>query len=343
MSTRDADVAVIGAGPVGLFAVAALGQVGLSSVVIDALAQAGGQCTALYPEKPIFDIPSRPEISAARLIDDLLLQAAGYAPQYLLGKRVDTVQQRDERFVLGLSHGQSVTAGAVLVAAGAGAFGPNRPPLPGIEAFEGSSVFYAVQSPERFRGKTVVIAGGGDSAADWAVLLAEVAASVTLVHRRAVFRAAPATLAALDRLAGAGRVTLAAPRALKGLIGSAGQISAVILSDDQGGEHAIEADALLCFFGLAKDMSAISGWDLGADRNGIPVEPVGMKTRRAGVFAAGDIAHYPGKLKLILTGFAEAASAAHAARSYLYPERSFHFQYSTSLGKPGPQLTQKEA
>ncbi|HEY9214892.1 MAG TPA: NAD(P)/FAD-dependent oxidoreductase, partial [Ancylobacter sp.] len=200
MSAISSDVAIIGAGPVGIFAVFALGQLGLSSIVVDALHEAGGQCAALYPEKPIYDIPSRPSVSGAGLIDDLLRQSEPYAPAYRLGRRVETLRERDGRYELGLSDGTQIEAGAVLVAAGAGAFGPNRPPLDGIEAYEGHSVFYSVRTAERFRGKRVVIAGGGDSAADWAVFLADIAASVTLVHRRPVFRAAPGTVAALERL-----------------------------------------------------------------------------------------------------------------------------------------------
>jgi len=342
MTAHDADVAVIGAGPVGLFAVSALGQVGLASVVVDALHEPGGQCTALYPDKPIYDVPSRAEVSGAGLVEGLLEQASAYAPRYRLGRRVDSLQQRDGQFTLGLSDGTELRAGAVVVAAGAGAFGPNRPPLEGIEAYEGQSVFYSVRTPERFRGRHVVIAGGGDSAADWAVVLANIAASVTIVHRRRAFRAAPATVAALERLAAEGRIAVAAPRALQGLEGRGDRLTAVAVSDDDGGIERLPADALLCFFGLAKDLSAISTWALDADRHGIPVNPATMGTRQPGVFAVGDIAHYPGKLKLILSGFAEAASAAHAARAHIHPDRSFHFQYSTSLGRPGLPNLQKE-
>jgi thioredoxin reductase (NADPH) len=331
------DIAVIGAGPVGLFAVFALGQVGLKAVVIDALAEPGGQCTALYPEKPIYDIPGRSAILAGELVGDLLAQAKPYDPHYVLGGRVETMaRDGDGVFTLRLTDGAPLRARAVLVAAGAGAFGPNRPPIPGLGAFEGRSVFYAVRSPDRFRGQHVVIAGGGDSAADWAVILAGVAASVTIVHRRAVFRAAPATVSALEDLAGAGRIRLAVPRGLKGLEGEEGRLSHVLVADDAGAIERLPADALLCFFGLAKDLSAIGAWGIEAGRHGIPVAPDSMATCRPGVFAIGDIAHYPGKLKLILTGFAEAACAAHAARAFLHPQTHFHFEYSTSRGRPGP-------
>jgi thioredoxin reductase (NADPH) len=335
MSAISSDVAIIGAGPVGIFAVFALGQVGLSSVVVDALHEAGGQCAALYPEKPIYDIPSRPSVSGAGLIDELLRQSEPYAPAYLLGRRVETLRERDGRYELGLSDGTRVEAGAVFIAAGAGAFGPNRPPLDAIEAYEGQSVFYSVRTAERFRGKRVVIAGGGDSAADWAVFLADIAASVTLVHRRPAFRAAPGTVAALERLARQGRITIAAPRTLEGLEGKDTHLERVLVRGPDDAIEALPCDALLCFFGLAKDLSALAGWDLAADRHGIPVDPATMATQRPGIFAIGDIARYSGKLKLILSGFAEAAAAAHAARAHLRPGGTFHFEYSTSRGRPG--------
>lgn len=342
MSSIDADVAVIGAGPVGLFAVFALGQVGLSTLVVDALLEAGGQCAALYPEKPIYDIPSRPTVSGAALVDDLLKQAEPYAPQYVLGRRVETLTDQDGRFELGLSDGSRLWVRSVVIAAGVGAFGPNRPPIDGIEIYEGSSVFYSVRTPERFRGCHVVIAGGGDSAADWAVFLADVAASVTIVHRRPVFRAAPATVAAMERLAAARRINIIAPRSLSSIDGKGGRLSTVSVTDGEGRVDVLRADALLCFFGLAKDLSAVSAWALGADRRGIPVDPTTMATRRSGIYAIGDIAHYPGKLKLILSGFAEAATSAHAARRYLRPDQAIHFEYSTSRGQPGLQLAHEE-
>jgi thioredoxin reductase (NADPH) len=335
LNAIDTDVAIIGAGPVGLFSVFALGQVGLNSVVVDALHETGGQCAALYPDKPIYDIPSRPSITGAALIEDLLLQAEPYSPVYLSGRRADTCVGVDQRFKLGLSDGTTISAGAVIIAAGAGAFGPNRPPIDGIEAYEGTSVFYSVRTPERFRDRHVVIAGGGDSAADWAVFLADVAASVTVIHRRPHFRAAPATVAQLKKLSEEGRIRIVAPGALSGLEGAGTQISAVLIDDGKGEITRFAADALLCFFGLAKDLTAVSAWQIDADRNGIPVEPLSMATNRSGIFAVGDIAHYPGKLKLILTGFAEAAVAAHQIRAHLKPEETFHFSYSTSRGAPG--------
>ncbi|MFG1360560.1 NAD(P)/FAD-dependent oxidoreductase [Xanthobacter pseudotagetidis] len=339
MSTTDAavaarDVAVIGAGPVGLFTAFALGQAGLDALVVDALDAPGGQCAALYAEKPIYDIPGRPSVTAGALVADLRRQAAPYDPLYLLGRRAVGLSQEGEAFRIALSDGSAARARAVVVAAGAGAFGPNRPPLPGLADFEGESLFYAVDDPERFRDQRVVIAGGGDSAADWAVILAGLAAQVTLVHRRPVFRAAPATLSEIARLEGEGRIRIAAPRTLAGLAGTGARIAAVRLADGAGGAEEVAADALLCFYGLAKDLSALAGFGIGAGPAGIPVDPASMQSRCAGVFAVGDIADYPGKLKLILTGFAEAARAARSALALLRPEAARHFEHSTSRGDP---------
>lgn len=339
MTTFETDVAIVGGGPVGLSAVFALGQVGLNSIVIDALTQVGGQCAALYPQKPIYDIPSRMKVDAATLVEDLRRQAQPYAPQYLLGRSALDLSEIKGRYELELSDGTKVRCGAVIVAAGAGAFGPNRPPLPDIERFEGKSVHYLVQSPEDFRGHRVVIAGGGDSAADWAAVLAKIAARVTIIHRRRSFRAAPATLSKLHELESAGKIAICAPSNLQALVGREGQLEGVIIVGDEGAQTQLPADTLLCFFGLAKDLSAIASWGIGADRSGIPVEPTTMQTRRCGVFAIGDIASYSGKLKLILTGFAEAALAAHSARAHLYPDKTFHFEYSTSRGQPGALAT----
>lgn len=335
MTVRETDVAVIGAGPIGLFAVFALGQVGLSSLVIDALQEPGGQCAALYPDKPIYDVPSRKAITAGELVDELLKQAAAYRPSYCLGRRVDTLQESSDGFSLTLSDGTTVTTRGVIVAAGAGAFGPNRPPLPGIEQYEGQAVFYSLRSPERLRGQRIAIAGGGDSAADWAVILADIAAHVTLIHRRRIFRALPTTMAAIARLSERGRVAIAAPRVLHGLDGDGTRLNGVILRDEAGAIECIPASALLCFFGLSKDISKIVAWEIGAGDHGVPVDHATLRTQRPRVYAIGDIALYPGKLKLILTGFAEAAAAAHALRAELHPDRPFHFQYSTSLGLPG--------
>lgn len=333
---HQTDIAVIGAGPVGLFAVFECGMLGLDCHVIDTLDAVGGQCTALYPEKPIYDIPGYPVIEASGLIDRLSEQAAPFNPTYHLGETVTgLVRTDDERWRLTTSKGNEIEAAAVMIAAGTGAFGFNRPPLDGIESYEGTSVFYLVARREDFRDKRLVIAGGGDSAIDWAVALADIAAHVTVVHRRAKFRAAPESVARLTALVEQGTVELAVPYQLAGLEGDGKQLSAVHLSSLDGEERRVEADALLPFYGLAATLGPIAEWGLALDRNVIPVDPATCETNLPSIHAIGDMADYPGKLKLILTGFAEAAAAAHAAFARARPDQALHFEYSTTKGLPG--------
>jgi thioredoxin reductase (NADPH) len=330
------DVAIIGAGPVGLFAVFECGMLKLGCHVIDALDVLGGQCAALYPEKPIYDIPGYPVIDAATLIDKLAEQAAPFHPHYHLAQQVERLAPLPQGgFRLETSLGTAIEARAVVIAAGVGAFGPNRPPLSGIEAFEGKSVFYLVRRREDFRGKRVVIAGGGDSAVDWAISLAEVADKVMVVHRRPKFRAAPESAARLERLAAEGRIELVIPYQLHALDGKGGRIEAVIVADLDGGTRRLAADALLPFFGLSMNLGPIAEWGLQLDRNHIAVDPATCRTSAPGIFAIGDIATYPGKLKLILSGFAEAAMAAQAIFPLVHPGEALHFEYSTTKGVPG--------
>ncbi|GAB4174461.1 MAG: NAD(P)/FAD-dependent oxidoreductase [Thalassobaculales bacterium] len=335
MTVSETDVVIIGAGPVGLFAVFECGMLRFRSHVFDALEVPGGQCAALYPEKPIYDIPGHPRIDAQALVDNLLAQAAPFGPVYHLGEQVcGLARQADGRWLVSGGRGTQVLAGAVILAAGAGAFGPNRPPLAGIEAFEGRSVFYLVTRREAFRGKRVVIAGGGDSAVDWALSLADVAAAVMLVHRRAKFRAAPESVARLAALAEAGRVEMVVPYQLAALDGADGQITAVEVADLDGNRRRLAADALLAFFGLSSDLGPIAGWGLALQHGHVAVDPATCATGQPGLFAIGDIATYPGKLKLILQGFAEAAAAAHAIHPILRPDQALHFEYSTTKGLP---------
>jgi thioredoxin reductase (NADPH) len=331
------DIAIIGAGPVGLFAIFQCGMLGLSATVIDSLPDIGGQCTALYPEKPIYDIPGFPNVAAGDLIAQLEAQAAPFRPQYVLGQQVVGLKKlsNGDNWSLTTSAGMTVVARAVIIAAGAGAFGPNRPPIDGLHEYEGKSVFYMVRRREDFRDKRVVIAGGGDSAVDWALSLVDVAASVKLVHRRDQFRAAPESLSRLRLLAAEGRVDLVVPYQLQRIQGQNGQISGVIVHDFDGVEKTLAADILLPFFGLAASLGPIADWGLDVAHHHIPVNPATAETNLSGIYAIGDIVSYSNKLKLILTGFAEAAHAAHAAYRQLHPGQELHMEYSTTRGIPG--------
>ena len=334
--TLTADVAIIGAGPVGLFAVFECGMLQLSAVVIDALGEAGGQCTALYPEKPIYDIPAIPAIEAGELIAQLERQIAPFAPQMLLGRRVERLAGSAGAFTLGTDRGETVAVRAVILAAGAGAFGPNRPPLDGLAAFEASgAVQYYVRRREELRGKRVVIAGGGDSAVDWALALRGIAAAISVVHRRGKFRAAPESAAQLDAAAARGEVDLVIPYQLHALHGAEGALEAVEVADLDGATRHLPADALLPFFGLSTDLGPIATWGLALERHHVAVTPATCETSVPGVFAIGDVATYPGKLKLILQGFSEAAMAAHAIHPIARPGTALHFEYSTTKGVPG--------
>ncbi len=329
------DVAIIGAGPVGLFAIFECGMLKLKTHVIDALDFAGGQCAALYPEKPIYDIPGYPKIEAAELIARLQEQAAPFSPTYHLGQRVEKLTREGDAWRLETSAGTVIVAKAVLIAAGVGAFGPNKPPMPRIDEFENKGVHYLVNSREAFRGKRVAIAGGGDSALDWTLSLADVAARVMVVHRRDKFRAAPDSVAKVKALADAGKIDMVVPYQLDSLEGEPGALKAVILKDLDGKARRLEADALLAFFGLSMNLGPIAEWGLDIEKAHIKVEQRTAATSAPGIFAIGDIAHYPGKLKLILSGFAEAAAAAHSARAICHPGETYHFEYSTTSGVPG--------
>lgn len=334
-TAAQTDVAIIGAGPVGLFAVFELGMLNMRAVVFDALDSPGGQCAALYPEKPIYDIPGYPRIDAGDLVQRLTEQAAPFAPSYHLGHAVTRLTRDGDGWRVGTGNGAEISAKAVVIAAGGGAFGPNRPPLDGIEAYEGRSVFYMVGRREDFRDKRVVIAGGGDSAVDWALSLAEIAAHVAVVHRRPKFRAAPASVARLHELADAGRIELVVPYQLAGLDGVGGQLDAVIVRTLDGDERRLPADVLLPFYGLSSDLGPIAAWDLALERRQIAVDPATCATSQPGIYAIGDVVTYPGKLKLILCGFSEAALAAHAIHRLVFPDQELHFEYSTMKGLPG--------
>lgn len=329
------DAVIIGAGPVGLFAVFQCGMVRIKCHVVDVLDAVGGQCTALYPEKPIYDVPGHPSIMAGELIEKLENQSAPFRPTYHLGQQVTHLERTGEgRWLVQTDKGTRIDAAVIIIAAGAGAFGPNKPPLEGIETYEGTSIFYYVTRREAFRNKKVVIAGGGDSAVDWAISLSEIAASVTVVHRRQKFRCAPESAARLHELVDQGKVELAIPYQLAGLEGADGKLSAVEVADLDGGKRRLDAEVLLPFFGLATNLGPINHWGLGMDKHHIKVDPTTAATDVEGIFAIGDVCTYDHKLKLILTGFAEAAQAAHAAFNIVHPNEALHFEHSTTTGIP---------
>ncbi|MGH7042260.1 MAG: NAD(P)/FAD-dependent oxidoreductase [Acetobacteraceae bacterium] len=343
----ETDVAIVGAGPAGLFAVFELGMLKLSAVLIDALAEPGGQCAALYPEKPIYDIPAHPVIDAGALIEALERQIAPFPAPRLPGQRVTALCGAAGAFRLQTDQGAEVHAKAVILAAGAGAFGPNRPPLAGLAAYEASgAVRYFVRTRESLRGRRVVIAGGGDSAVDWALALKDLA-QVAVVHRRPRFRAAPENAALLEAAAARGEIELVIPyqlHALHGTDGTLAEVEVATLGGTTQGDvtlggatRRLPADVLLAFFGLAAELGPIAAWGVALDQHRVRIDPATCETNVPGVFAIGDIAAYPGKLKLILQGFSEAAVAAHAIWHVVHPGEALHFAYSTTQGLPGGQ------
>ncbi|HEX2558184.1 MAG TPA: NAD(P)/FAD-dependent oxidoreductase, partial [Nitrososphaera sp.] len=317
----------------GLFAVFEAGMLKMRCHVIDTLEMIGGQCAALYPEKPIYDIPAYPAIDAAELVKKLTEQAAPFKPVYHLGQRVEKVEGNVETgFKLTTSKGTVISCKAIIIAAGCGAFGPNRPPLEGLEEYEGKSIFYMVAQREAFRNKTLVIAGGGDSAVDWAISLSSLAKKIYVVHRRPKFRCAPESSARLTELAKSGNVELVIPYQLSGLKGNNGMLSEVMVETLDGEKRSLQADVLLPFFGLAMELGPIASWGLSLSETHISVDSSTQATSVIGIFAIGDIASYKGKLKLILCGFSEAAMACHAIYPIVHPGEALHFEYSTTKG-----------
>jgi thioredoxin reductase (NADPH) len=324
------DVIIIGAGPVGLFAVFQLGLAKLKAHLVDILDRPGGQCAELYPDKPIYDIPSVPVCTGQELTDRLLEQIKPFEPVFHFGEMAATLDKTpDGTWRLTTDTGRVLIAPVIVIAAGGGSFMPKRPPIPGIEAYEGSGVFYAVRKIDQFRGKRIVIAGGGDSALDWTVNLAPVAQSLTLVHRRPEFRAAPDTVGKVRALKTRGLVKfeIGQPFELKGRDGT---LEAVVVKRPDGTSFDIETDALLPFFGLTMKLGPIANFGLNLNENLIPVDTEKFETGTPGIFATGDINTYPGKLKLILSGFHEAALMAQAACRYVHPDKTLRLQYTTS-------------
>jgi thioredoxin reductase (NADPH) len=322
------DVAIIGAGPVGLFAVFELGLLDLKAHLIDILDRPGGQCAELYPEKPIYDIPGYPEISAQGLVDKLMEQIRPFEPTFQFGEMVTELERTEGGFRLRTDGGSTVTAKVLVIAAGGGSFQPKRPPIPGIEAYEGRSVFYSVRRMEEFRGHDLLIVGGGDSALDWTLNLQPVSNSLTLVHRRPEFRAAPDSVKKMFALRDEGKLAFQQGQ-VRELVGADGALEAAIVKGPDG-DVEVRADRMLPFFGLTMKLGPIADWGLDLHENLIPVDTEKFETSEPGIFAIGDINWYPGKLKLILSGFHEAALMAQAAKRIVHPNERVVFQYTTS-------------
>ncbi|MFI4914575.1 MAG: NAD(P)/FAD-dependent oxidoreductase [Steroidobacterales bacterium] len=326
----NTEVVVVGAGPAGLFQVFELGLLGIKCHVLDSLSAPGGQCTELYPDKPIYDIPALPICGAQELIDRLLQQIKPFGADFHLGEEVLELKRQDDgRFRLLTSAGTAFDAGAVVIAGGVGSFQPRRLGVDDIGNFEGSQIHYRVKNAAQFHGRKLVIFGGGDSALDWTLDLAPKAASITLVHRRADFRAAPASVARMRELQQAGRL-----RFVEGLAHrvhhQAGTLVGVEIKSTNGELQRLDADHLLVFFGLAPKLGPIAEWGLELDKRAIKVDTEKFQSNIPGIFAIGDINTYPGKKKLILSAFHEAALAAFAIQHHLYPAKKQFLQYTTT-------------
>jgi thioredoxin reductase (NADPH) len=327
------DAVIIGAGPVGLFAVFELGLLDIKAHVIDILPKVGGQCSELYPEKPIYDIPGFARVTGQGLVDNLLEQIQPFGATFHLSQMVEALEvlgtPERPRFRVTTDSGQVFDTKVVLIAAGGGSFQPKKPPIPGIDAYEGGSVFYAVRQMEAFRDREVLIVGGGDSALDWTLNLQPIAKRVTLMHRRDDFRAAPHSVEQMRALVAEGKLDLRIGQ-VTGLTGDAPVLSGAICRDSANAEFTVACDRMLPFFGLTMKLGPIADWGLNLAENLVPVDTEKFETSAPGIFAIGDINTYPGKLKLILSGFHEAALAAQKAHRYVHPDKRLTFQYTTS-------------
>jgi thioredoxin reductase (NADPH) len=326
------DICIIGAGPVGLFSVFEAGLLKMRCHLVDALPQIGGQLSEIYPKKPIYDIPGFPDILAQDLVDNLKKQIDPFKPTFTLGERVETLTKlEDESFLLVTSDKTEINAKVIVIAGGLGCFEPRKPEIENLEHFEGKGVHYMVKDPERFRGKKLIIAGGGDSALDWTIFLSDVASEVTLVHRNESFRGAPDSAEKVVELAKAGKINLLLNSNLKSLQGNGVLKSVSVLGKDKQLKE-LEADCLIPLFGLSPKLGPLSDWGLNIDKCAIEVNTFDYSTNIPGVFAIGDINTYPGKLKLILCGFHEAAMMAQSAFKFVYPDKKVSFKYTTVNG-----------
>jgi len=330
----ETDAVIVGAGPVGLFQVFELGLLEIKAHVIDSLANVGGQCVELYPDKPIYDIPAVPVCTGQELTDNLLKQIEPFDPTFHLGQEVTVVQKREDgRFDLETSAGTKFITKTIFIAAGVGSFQPRTLKVDGIEAFDGSQLFYRVKNPAQFEGKNIVICGGGDSALDWALNFVGKAESVVLLHRREEFRAAPASVAKMKELCEQYEMQFLVGQAT-GFEAKDGKLSEIKVTGADGVTRRLPLDMLLVFFGLSPKLGPIAEWGLDIERKQLKVvDTEKFETNVPGIFAVGDINTYPGKKKLILSGFHEAALAAFGAAPYIFPDKKIHMQYTTTSPK----------
>ncbi len=326
------DICIIGAGPVGLFTVFEAGLLKMRCHLIDALPQIGGQLSEIYPQKPIYDIPGYPEIKAQELIDRLIEQIDPFEPGFTLGERVEELEkQADGSYIVRTNEGTAVHCQVVAIAGGLGCFEPRKPEITGLEDFEGKGVAYMVKQPEQFRDKNIVLAGGGDSALDWTIYLADVAKKVTLVHRGDTFRGAPDSAEKVFDLAKEGKINLVLQSNVLSISGNK-HIESITLVGKDKEEKILETDYLIPLFGLSPKLGPLANWGLNIDKSAIEVNTFDYSTNVERIFAIGDINTYPGKLKLILCGFHEAALMVQSAFKFVYPDQKLSFKYTTVYG-----------
>lgn len=331
----ETDIIIIGAGPTGLFAVFEAGLLKLRCHLIDVLGVPGGQLAEIYPKKPIYDIPGYPEVLAGDLVDNLMKQIEPFHPEFTLGERAEKLERlADNRFKVTTNRGTEHVAPVVAIAGGLGSFEPRKPPIDNIDEFEDKGIDYIVKDPEKYRGKRVVIAGGGDSALDWSIFLAAVADEVLLIHRRTEFRGAPDSVEKVMELAHKGRIRLITNAQVVGLRGE-NRLDAVMIQEDHKGDWWQETDYFIPLFGLSPKLGPIGEWGLEIENNAIKVDTHDYRTNIPGIFAIGDINTYPGKLKLILCGFHEATLMCQAAFRIINPEKKLSFKYTTVTGVTG--------
>ncbi len=323
------DVVIVGAGPIGLFAVFELGLLDLKAHLIDILDRPGGQCTELYPEKPIYDIPGLVEVTGQGLTDRLMDQIKPFGATFHLSQMAESLEKAGAGWVIKTDAGTEIEARVVVIAAGGGSFMPKKPPIPGIEAYEDTSVFYAVRKMDRFRDKVVVIAGGGDSALDWTLNLQPIAKKLVLVHHRDGFRAAPDSVNKMRALVADGKMEFHVA-SIKSLNGAAGKLESLSLNSKERGDYQLPAEMLLPFFGLTMKLGPVANFGINLHENLIAVDTAKFESDVPGIFAIGDINTYAGKLKLILSGFHEGALMAQQAFRYCRPDEKLRFQYTTS-------------